>query len=277
MVFKEGNKILHSSLVSYIFLFGWSPKGQFLYDGTHYILSPEFQNSDFELIVTIHGIDGFSYVFDNFHSEVLKRNNIDNKRKYRVLQYDLIGRGHSGPSDNKRYGEKEHIDQLRNLITGLGFGKPSKYHVVGISMGGALAALYCEKYHIEVKSLPLLAPAGLMNLPELEYLRAIPWFAWLLKYPLQWSELQPANSKTFYDKTGIFEERFNYMMNMKRLAYDKNPHQLDATFQSKMEFPVYGIDNNVVALGIIENFPIQVIFGKIVMTSVYFIFSTFYF
>jgi pimeloyl-ACP methyl ester carboxylesterase len=178
------------------------------------------------------------------------------------LQYDLIGRGHSKPSTNNQYSEKEHIDQLRNLIQHLGFNKLSYYHVVGISMGGALASLYCEKYFNEVKSLTLLAPAGLMNLPQLEFLRALPFLAWIVKYPLQWQEAQPSNSKTFYDKTGIFEERFNYMMKMKRLTYDNNPHQLDASFQSKMQFPVYGIESNVHALGNIENFPIHVIFGN---------------
>lgn len=246
----------------------WIPKGE-LCNGTHYILSNGDESC--ELIVTIHGIDGFSYTFDNLVEAVKNRNNSEtNAKKYRVLQYDLIGRGHSEPNKSNLYTEREHIMQLRNLVEFLGFNKAKNYHIIGISMGGALAALYCEQYHTEVKSLTLLAPAGLMHLPELEFVRAIPLLGWLVKYPLHWMEIDPKNSRTFYNKSGVFNDRFEHMFKMKHLALKHNPHQLEATWQSKLQFPVIGIEDSVSAVSNLVNFPIHLVFGKFPVRS-YFI------
>ena len=238
----------------------WTPKGQF-YDGTHYILSSE--DEDCELVITIHGIDGFSYSFDNLAAAVVNRNRTKNgKKKFRVLQYDLIGRGHSEPDTANLYTERQHIKQLRNLIEFLGFNKAKHYHIIGLSMGGALAALYCEQYHAEVKSVTLLAPAGLMYLPQLTFVRVVPLLGWLVKYPLHWIENDPNNSRTFYDKTGAFQERFEHMFKMKHLALKHNPHQLESSWQSKLQFPLIGIEENVKAISNLDKFPIHLVFGK---------------
>ena len=245
--------------------YAWKPKGKYHHglNSTHYILSAD-EYEEYELIVTIHGVDGFSYVFDKFHADVLQRNKDNtNKIKYKILQYDLIGRGHSKPSSNNRYTEIEHVEQLHSLIEHLGFHKfKNKYHVVGLSMGGAIATFYCEKYYQEVKSVTLLAPAGLMNLPQLKYIRAISLIRWLVKYPTQHLEKQPYKSRAFYDKTGVFEERFYYMVKMKIMAHENNPNQIESVFQCKLQFPLYDIDNTVKSIADIPNFRIHLIFGK---------------
>ena len=48
----------------------------------------------------------------------------------------------------------------------------------------------------------------------------------------------------------------------KRRAIANNPHQLEASWQSIMQFPLYDIDNNVEKVASQSKLPIHLIFGK---------------
>ena len=48
----------------------------------------------------------------------------------------------------------------------------------------------------------------------------------------------------------------------KRRAIANNPHQLEASWQSIMQFPLYGIDNSVEKVASQSKLPIHLIFGK---------------
>jgi pimeloyl-ACP methyl ester carboxylesterase len=128
----------------------WKAPGIVTPSGTHYILEG---NTDRPLILCIHGIGSYHFYFDGLAKSLVSSG-------YRVLRYDLIGRGFSEPSD--AYDRTAHLKQIRDLLQHLGLSTTPR-HVIGHSMGGALALLHADEEAEHVSSLTLLAPAGLMD------------------------------------------------------------------------------------------------------------------
>jgi pimeloyl-ACP methyl ester carboxylesterase len=79
---------------------------------------------------------------------------------FRVLRFDLYGRGGSTAPQ-----EPQHIDlfvtQILDLLQALPGNTPHQVHVLGFSLGGAIAAKLAEAHPHLVQSLALIAPAGL--------------------------------------------------------------------------------------------------------------------
>lgn len=124
--------------------------GQFvrLQDGlVHYRLHG---NPSDPLIVFIHGggITG---------EEVWSRNTsyfLDNQ--YRVLTYDLFGRGYSDRTATQTTGLLQR--QLDNLLDTLQLD--STFHIVALSMGAVVALDYIQRYPERVRKLTLIDPAA---------------------------------------------------------------------------------------------------------------------
>ena len=115
-------------------------------------------------VVCVHGIGAFHYYVEPVADCLLTEG-------YRVLTYDLIGRGHSKPSDS--YGAEAHVEQLWHLLRHVGWADGPVY-VVGHSMGGAVAAGFAVQHRACVAGLVLLSPAGLMSLAQVRLLRRLP-------------------------------------------------------------------------------------------------------
>jgi pimeloyl-ACP methyl ester carboxylesterase len=76
---------------------------------------------------------------------------------FRVLRYDLFGRGYSDRPDTT-YNQALYDRQLRELLDTLGCTGP--VNLVGLSMGGAIAVGFTAQHPERVRALALLAPAG---------------------------------------------------------------------------------------------------------------------
>jgi pimeloyl-ACP methyl ester carboxylesterase len=137
----------------------WKAPGIITPSGTNYILEG---SPDKPLVLCIHGIGGNVSSFDGLAKSLVSSG-------YRVLRYDLIGRGFSEPSD--AYDRTAHLKQIRELLQHLGLSTTLR-HVIGYSMGGALALLYADEEAKHVSSLTLLAPAGLMDGTRFAVLRS---------------------------------------------------------------------------------------------------------
>ncbi len=77
---------------------------------------------------------------------------------YRVLRYDLYGRGLSDRPP-LRYDKALFVRQLSELIEAVAMPRP--FALFGLSMGGAIAAAYTAQAAEAVERLALLDPAGL--------------------------------------------------------------------------------------------------------------------
>ena len=142
-----------------------------LSEGTvHYRLTGDDQAP---LVVLIHGFSVPSFVWDEVIPPLLESG-------YRVLAYDNYGRGFSdrlsGPYTADRSDRLlvELLDKLQIR---------QKVHLVGYSMGGATAAIFCARHAAQVASLSLIAPAGFRAGPPpflLQLLVARPIGDWLI-------------------------------------------------------------------------------------------------
>ncbi len=108
------------------------------------------------VLVLVPGLTTPSWVFDGLIRGFLAMG-------YRVLAYDLYGRGYSDRVRGKQTLDF-HCRQLRQLLNALGVTAPVT--LFGYSMGGAIAARFAATESDRVERLILLAPAGMGYTPD---------------------------------------------------------------------------------------------------------------
>ena len=107
------------------------------------------------VVVLVHGLSSPAWVFDGLVRGLMRMD-------YRVLRYDLYGRGWSDRPGGAQTIEF-HTRQLAALLDDLGLRMPVT--LLGFSMGGAIAAAYAAAEPDRVERLILLAPAGITYTP----------------------------------------------------------------------------------------------------------------
>ncbi len=135
-----------------------------LADGiTHYELGgPENGRT----VVLVHGFSSPYFIFDTTFEFLVNSG-------FRVLRYDLIGRG---------YSDRPHVDynihlfvrQLKDLLVALGL---KRVNLVGLSMGGPIATSFIGEYPDHVSRQVLIDPVGAKQVP-------LPWMLKALKLPI---------------------------------------------------------------------------------------------
>lgn len=96
---------------------------------------------------------------------------------YRVLRYDIYGRGYSDrPAVD--HGPELYRRQLRELLAFAGpeFRAGRRVHVIALSMGGIIATDFADRTPERVRTLTLIAPAG--------FAVSLPAAAWVAKLPI---------------------------------------------------------------------------------------------
>ena len=114
---------------------------------THY----KVEGKSGEWAVLVHGYATPYFIYDKIAEGLLKEG-------YRVLRYDLIGRGLS-ERVNEDYNPAlfvRQLDELTHAILG-----DEAFYIFGTSMGGIITTSFIAKYPERVKKLVLLAPAGM--------------------------------------------------------------------------------------------------------------------
>ena len=119
-----------------------------LADGvTHYELGG---NESGELVVLIHGFSVPYFVYDPTFKFLTESG-------FRVLRYDLFGRGFSDRPAT-RYNIDLFVDQLTGLLDALRLTRP--VNLIGLSLGGPIAATFTLQHPERVNKLVLIDPAG---------------------------------------------------------------------------------------------------------------------
>lgn len=113
----------------------------------HYELSGP---SNGQTVVLVHGFSSPYYVWDNNCSAL-------EKAGFRVLRYDLYGRGFSD-RPGAVYDRDLFDRQLLELLKELKINLP--VHLVGLSMGGAVSISFVDRHPETVAKLVLISPAG---------------------------------------------------------------------------------------------------------------------
>ena len=102
-------------------------------------------------VLLIHGAGSGSYAWDNNFDYLVKCG-------FRVLRYDLYGRGFSDRIE-ARYDTTLFYQQLTELIDSLGLKAP--YHIAAVSMGSTIGIHFAKNKVDSVASLALTDPASL--------------------------------------------------------------------------------------------------------------------
>jgi pimeloyl-ACP methyl ester carboxylesterase len=147
--------------------------GQFVATGEgtiHYELTGA---RDAQTVVLIHGLGSWLFAWDPIIPELTRSG-------FRVLRYDVFGRGYSDRPTG-RYDGDLLDNQLLDLLQVLDIKDP--VDLVGWSMGGAIAAVFADRHPDMVGKLALLAPAGVPMEPSplLRAVRAPLLGEWLMR------------------------------------------------------------------------------------------------
>jgi len=102
-----------------------------------------------DTVVLVHGFSSPLYVFDPTFDYLLANN-------FRVLRFDLFGRGYSDRIDSSDYSIALYVDQLHDLLRELKIAEP--INLLGLSMGGAVVTHFTNQYPAKVKKLTLVSP-----------------------------------------------------------------------------------------------------------------------
>lgn len=211
-----------------------------------------------ELVVCIHGIGSYSGHF-NYLIPILKHSG------YRILIYDLIGRGNSKlPTKLHRddgssiFDGPGHVQQLRELIIFLNFHQQEKYHIIAHSMGGAIATLYTIQYSNEINSLILLSPAGLMDLGIVKLIRRCQCLHNFIKRILQNNQEKAWIDDFQYPTNPIPLESINLL----RQITLSNQHHFNSFWSSLLSFPLYDLDNEIHQLAKQHQISISILWGN---------------
>ena len=128
---------------------------------THYEIRGEG-----ELCILVHGYAVSYFMYDKLADELVRNG-------YRVLRYDLLGRGLS-ERVRGRYTPEMFVRQLEEVADTLAQGE--KFNLFATSMGGPVVSAYCAKHPDRVRRLIYFAPAGMDTFrpPFYMYLSACP-------------------------------------------------------------------------------------------------------
>lgn len=105
-----------------------------------------------EAVVLVHGYATPYYIYDKLFAALVESG-------FKVLRYDLLGRGFSERVKTD-YTPDLFSRQLLEIVDYV-FGHDEKFYLVGTSMGGTITATFTSEYPDRVKKLILLAPAGM--------------------------------------------------------------------------------------------------------------------
>jgi pimeloyl-ACP methyl ester carboxylesterase len=175
-----------------------------LSDGvTHYELGGNEQG---ETVVLVHGFSVPYFIYDPTF-EFLTRSG------FRVLRYDLFGRGFSDRPDTS-YNIDLFVRQLSDLVDALRLSLP--VNLIGLSMGGPITATFTVQHPEQVKSLTLIDPAGARSLSESPLLRLVklPFIAEAMVSLVGGEFFVNTGAKDFFDPKMIEHFKSKYRVQM---------------------------------------------------------------
>jgi len=153
-------------------------------------------------VVLINGLATPYFIWDNNYDALVRAG-------FRVLRYDHYGRGFSDRPDVV-YDRELHDQQLLELLQKLDIKSP--VHLIGLSMGGAVATIFADRHPDMVAKLGLIAPAGFpIDEPLIVKLAAMPILGDYLMAVVGDRVILEGVKEAFVDPDNLpaFEEKFN--------------------------------------------------------------------
>ncbi len=157
-------------------------------------------------VVLVHGFSVPYFIWDPTFSFLTKSG-------FRVLRYDLFGRGYSD-RPKVRYDIDTFCGQLRELLDTLAF---DRVILMGLSLGGPISATFTTRYPERVQKLVLIDPAGAkaVILLKAAFAEIMPEVSRLLPGPFRSEHHVKEFASDFYDPAHLKAFTKKYMIQMK--------------------------------------------------------------
>ena len=173
-----------------------------------------------ETVVLVHGFSAPMFIWERTVPALTKAG-------FRVLSYDLYGRGYSDRPD-VAYDKDLFDTQLLELLDALDIREP--VNLIGHSMGGAITTIFTARHPEKIRRLCLIAPVGFpVKLPITAKLVQVPGLGNLLMSVIGDKTIKKNAAKFFYDQSQAepFLVKFE-----RQMAYDGYKNALLSTLKN---------------------------------------------
>ncbi|MGV6820161.1 MAG: alpha/beta fold hydrolase [Parvularcula sp.] len=126
-----------------------TPQDQFLTISGATVRIRDEGPKDAPVLILLHGFTFSLESFDGWADRL--------SSDYRVIRYDLLGHGLTGPDPEKRYSPEARVAFLGEVMDALGI---QKAHIAGNSLGGLVAWRFASQYPDRVNKVILVSPAA---------------------------------------------------------------------------------------------------------------------
>ncbi|UCE13019.1 MAG: alpha/beta hydrolase [Candidatus Heimdallarchaeota archaeon] len=159
-----------------------------------------------DTVILVHGFSSPSFIWDPTYEFLVKEG-------FKVLRYDLYGRGYSD-RPNIKYTMDVFVEQLIELTKLLNL---DEFSLVGLSMGGGVCVVFADKY--PVKKVSLIDPIGfslgrnlLLSIMKIPLLNSL-----MLKLYLSHNRILEMQKDDFwnYNKIENYLDKYSDQMNYK--------------------------------------------------------------
>jgi pimeloyl-ACP methyl ester carboxylesterase len=166
-----------------------------------------------DTVVLIHGFSVPYFIFDPTFDYLTASG-------FRVLRYDLFGRGFSDRPDT-RYNIDLFVRQLTDLLDALRFIAP--VNLIGLSMGGPIAATLTARHPERIRSLTLIDPAGVrpVSISPLVKAAKLPFVAEAVFSLAGGERLVRSAAKDFFDPKLVNHFRDKYRIQMQYKGFKR--------------------------------------------------------
>lgn len=175
-----------------------------LADGvTHFELS---KPAGSPVVVLVPGLATPYFVWDRTREALLAEG-------YRVLRYDLYGRGYSDRPPATPHDIALFDRQLLGLLNGLEIQKP--VHVIGLSMGGVISIHFADRHPEWVRSLSLFAPAGFpLEIPAIARFARLPLVGDYFIHAFGHGQFMQRLGRNMYDQSLLEQYKTEFLPQM---------------------------------------------------------------
>lgn len=211
---------------------------------------------DGKLVLLIHGISSNGDLMRWLAADIAK------EKGFSVLTYDIYGRGLSSSPTDVIYDEELFIEQIIDLLRVLGKDK-DPLNIVGYSMGGAIAALYIERYPDLVRNLVLISPAGTpFELPLAGRITQIPYVGEFVAQ-LRWvKEVLVERAREAFIAPHLYPEQYEYLQMLTMYHVHKKEGFLNAMVSTLRHFPLNNCTHHFKQIGLLQpKLPVLLVWG----------------